>query len=254
MKRLFIYLPCYNEAGNICTLIHDWMAEKDKLASEGYELYILPIDDKSTDNTKEIITELGNEISCVIPIFHQTNRNLGGVVNTAIDDFLQRSQKDDIMGLMDGDNTHKPRFVHSMLDKLSDTTTQHCVIASRYQHGAEIHGLQKSREWFSIFARIYYTAILHVPKVRDYTCGYRLYTKKALTKAKSVYREKLIENRSFACMMELLYKLHRTGCSFDEVPFTLYYDCKEGESKMNLKKTIKDSLLSALQLRFQNKL
>lgn len=251
MKRLFMYLPCYNEAGNISALIDEWLNEKEKLASSGYELIILPIDDKSTDDTKAIITKRGEETPCVKPIFHQVNQNLGGVVNTAVNDFLQRSEEDDIMGLMDGDNTHKPRFVHSMLDKLSKSHLQQCIIASRYQKGAKIYGLQKNREWFSIFARIYYTIVLQVPKVRDYTCGYRLYTKAALTKAKSVYGDKLIENRSFACMMELLYKLHRTGCSFDEVPFILYYDCKEGESKMNLKKTIKDSLLSAIHLRFK---
>ena len=41
----------------------------------------------------------------------------------------------------------------------------------------------------------------------------------------------------------------KTGCTFAEVPFTLYYDSKEGESKMNLGKTIRDSFLTALRLR-----
>ena len=63
------------------------------------------------------------------------------------------------------------------------------------------------------------------------------------------YGQALVEKKSFACMMELLYKLYRCGCTFAEVPFTLYYDSKEGESKMNLGKTIRDSFLTALRLR-----
>ena len=51
-------------------------------------------------------------------------------------------------------------------------------------------------------------------------------------------------------MMELLYKLYKSGATFDEVPFSLYYDDKEGASKMRILKTIKDSFITALKLRF----
>ncbi|MFR2157722.1 MAG: hypothetical protein ACLS43_11895 [Evtepia gabavorous] len=98
-------------------------------------------------------------------------------------------------------------------------------------------------------ARLYYTLVLHVPGVKDYTCGYRVYTRPALQAGVARYGQALVEKKSFACMMELLYKLYRCGCTFAEVPFTLYYDSKEGESKMNLGKTIRDSFLTALRLR-----
>ena len=91
--------------------------------------------------------------------------------------------------------------------------------------------------------------VLHVPGVKDYTCGYRVYTRPALQAGVARYGQALVEKKSFACMMELLYKLYRCGCTFAEVPFTLYYDSKVGESKMNLGKTIRDSFLTALRLR-----
>ncbi|MFQ9411407.1 MAG: glycosyltransferase [Evtepia gabavorous] len=46
----------------------------------------------------------------------------------------------DLMCLMDGDDTHKPRFIHGMLAKI--TREKQCVIASRYQPG---HGSRGSR-------------------------------------------------------------------------------------------------------------
>ena len=248
MNTLYVYLPCYNEAGNIRALVEEWMAETERLAASGYTLTVTPIDDKSTDNTLDIIRQLEAAYPCVRAIAHEQNQNLGGVVKTAIHDFMRVSRARDVMGLMDGDDTHKPEFIHAMLAKLS--AEKQCVIASRYQPGAAVQGLQANRKLFSDGARVYYSVMLHVPKVRDYTCGYRVYTRPAILAGFQRYGERLVEMKSFACMMELLYKLHLSGCVFDEVPFTLYYDCKEGASKMNVWKTVKDSFFTAIKLRF----
>jgi len=251
MNKLRVYLPCYNEAGNIRRLVEEWLAEADPTGKEGYELCLTCVDDKSTDDTLAILRELADQYPAVSVIAHPDNRNLGGVLMTAIQDFLNVSSEGDLMCFMDADDTHKPQYIHSMLKKLhSAGCHQVCVIASRYQPGAGIQGLAKNREWFSIMARVYYTIILHVPKVRDYTCGYRLYTRQAMVAAWEKYGDNLVEHQSFACMMELLYKLHKSGTHFAEVPFHLYYDHKEGASKMSLARTIKDSLLTALKLRF----
>ena len=228
MPTLFVYLPCYNEAGNLRRLTEEWLAEAEALARTGYQLTVIPVDDRSTDDTLAIARQLAQEQARVRVIAHAVNQNLGGVVKTAIGDFLQMSQSGDLMCLMDGDDTHKPRFIHGMLAKI--TREKQCVIASRYQPGARVQGLQASRKLFSDGARLYYTLVLHVPGVAR-------------------YGQALVEKKSFACMMELLYKLYRCGCTFAEVPFTLYYDSKEGESKMNLGKTIRDSFLTALRLR-----
>lgn len=189
MPTLFVYLPCYNEAGNLRRLTEEWLAEAEALARTGYQLTVIPVDDRSTDDTLAIARQLAQEQARVR------------------------------------------------------------VIASRYQPGARVQGLQASRKLFSDGARLYYTLVLHVPGVKDYTCGYRVYTRPALQAGVARYGQALVEKKSFACMMELLYKLYRCGCTFAEVPFTLYYDSKEGESKMNLGKTIRDSFLTALRLR-----
>lgn len=247
MSKLYAYLPCYNESGNIKALIEGWLAEKETLLGEGYELEIVPIDDKSTDNTLEIIKAQEAAHPEVRVIAHKVNQNLGGALFTAVRDFLHRGEEDSLMCFMDGDNTHKPEFVHSMIGKVNEGAD--CVIASRYQPGAKINGVPSNRLALSDGAKLYYSAVLHVPNVRDYTCGYRLYTYSILSRAYKKYQKNLITMRSFSCMMELLYKLHKAGCKFAEVPFILYYDNKVGSSKMRILKTVKDSLTVALKLR-----
>ena len=247
-NKLYVYLPCYNEAENIRPLTGEWLDQRRMLASEGYELHIMPVDDKSTDDTLSVIQALEAENPGVVRVIaHEENRNLGGVMLTAVEDFLGVAGENDLMCVMDGDNTHKPRFVHSMIQRIGDGYG--CVIASRYQPGAEVNGVPAHREFLSDGAKLYYSMMLHVPNVKDYTCGYRVYTYAALKAAYSKYGPKLVTMRTFSCMMEILYKLHKSGCRFSEVPFSLYYDDKAGASKMKVLRTVKDSLLVALQLR-----
>jgi len=247
MNKLYAYLPCYNESGNIQALIEAWIAEKAALSGEGYELEIIPIDDKSTDNTLAIIRSLETQYEDVRVIAHKVNQNLGVALFTAVRDFLHRGEPKSLMCFMDGDNTHKPLFVHRMIREIKKGAD--CVIASRYQPGAGINGVPSNRLALSDGAKLYYSMMLHVPNVKDYTCGYRLYSYSILSSAYKKYQKELITMRSFSCMMELLYKLHKTGCCFAEVPFTLYYDNKVGASKMRILKTVKDSLFVALRLR-----
>lgn len=247
MNKLYAYLPCYNEAGNIEKLVNGWLEIRERLIDKGYELSVIPIDDKSTDNTLSIICKLRAEHKEVRIISHVQNQNLGGVLSTAINDFLKLSSKDDLMCFMDGDNTHKPCFVLDMVDAIRNAD---CVIASRYQKGSVINGVPHYRLLLSECARFFYSAILHVPHVRDYTCGYRLYRREAILNGQKKYEGGLVSNKTFSCMIEMLYKLHLCGCKFAEVPFTLHYDDKMGSSKMNILKTITDSIFLTLRLRF----
>lgn len=247
-KKIFVGLPCYNEEKNIGILLDSWLDLAEDLLQRGYELILRPVDDKSSDNTKGVLEAYANKYSNIKPIYHKENKNLGGGLNSIINSFLADCQRGDLLAVMDGDYTHLPIFSLSMIDKLA--YSYDIVIASRYRKGSEIHGLSKFREFMSIGARIYYSLVLGIKGVRDYTCGYRIYTYEILEEGKNKYKDNLVQNTSFACMMELLYKLYKSGAKIAEVPFVLRYDNKEGESKMNVGKTSKDSILSAIKLRF----
>lgn len=55
MKKVWVYLPCYNEALNIIPLVEKWFDIEPDFKSAGYELFVNCIDDKSTDDTAEKI-------------------------------------------------------------------------------------------------------------------------------------------------------------------------------------------------------
>lgn len=248
MNRIIAYLPCYNEEENIRPLVEAWEAEVPALAAEGFSLRLVAIDDRSTDGTLYVLRMLEARYRNFSVVVHARNRGLGGALDTAVSSFLKEAGPGDLMAFMDGDNTHRPKFLRPMLRKA--LVGAGCVIASRYRKGAEIYGLPRRRLFLSEAARLFYFLVLHVPGVRDYTCGFRLYAYECLKKARALYGSRLItQQRSFSCMMELLYKLYRSGCRFDESPFVLYYGDKKGASKMKALRTAWDSVVCALSLR-----
>lgn len=252
MNKLFAMLPCYNEEKDIGPLVRKWMEMDGDFSARGYELGAYCVNDCSTDSTEAIITDLIKEYpGKVNMVNHAVNRGLGGVLMTAIHLFLKNGSDGDICVLMDGDNTHDPVYTLSMLPKIESGAD--CVIASRYCGASKTKGVSVVRLGLSWGARLYYTIVLHVKNVKDYTCGYRAYTYGMLNTAYRKYGESLVERRSFACMMELLYKLSLCGASFEEVPFVLRYDHKAGESKMRIVKTISESLITAAKLRIHTK-
>ena len=252
-KTLYVMLPCYNEELNIGILIDEWMEQKEKLSEAGYNLHVCAIDDCSTDNTKNVILEKSGQYPDNVELLtHEVNKNLRGGLNTSIEYFLNNGKDEDLMCLMDGDATHSPKYIHNMIKKHEDNKID-CVIASRYCKDSNVVGLASHRKFLSDMAKIYYSVILRVPNVRDYTCGYRVYNKKCIKRLVKRFGKDPIQEQSFACMMEFLYKIYLTGAKFGEVGFELRYDKKQGESKMNINSTVKKSLITALKLRRMRK-
>ena len=252
MNSIFVLLPCYNEEKNIGDLIDSWILCEEGLLKMGLKTRIIGIDDCSTDLTKNIILKKMAENDTVAIIEHKSNKGLSGGLNSAIQYFKANGKPGDYMVIMDGDNTHDPKYVFPMMEKLLQTKAD-CVIASRYRDGADIKGLAKHREFLSNMAKVYYDMMLNVPNVRDYTCGYRIYTYDSIDRLVVRYGDEPVKEKSFACMMELLYKLYLCGAKFDEVGFELRYDRKRGNSKMQILKTMKNSIMVAAKLRLNKR-
>lgn len=247
MKRIYAFLPCYNEEQNIGALIDQWIAQRQKLGESGYSLTVIGIDDCSKDGTRNVILQKTQEHDGVILLPHETNKGLCGGLNTSISYFAEHGETGDYMVLMDGDNTHDPVYVHDMLQKIQSGCD--CVIASRYCDSSGVVGVAAHREFMSDMAKYYYSMVLRVPNVKDYTCGYRIYSHDIILRLLERFGSDPIQEKSFACMMEFLYKLYIVGATFDEVGFELRYDKKQGASKMDVFTTMKKSIVTALMLR-----
>jgi dolichol-phosphate mannosyltransferase len=248
MNKLYVILPCYNEEENIRVLMDSWISETDHLQNAGYLLHLLPVDDGSKDSTKSIIQSMEQENENITALLHDTNQGLGKGVQTGLTHFYKVAQEGDYALIMDADNTHDPKYVYSMLEKAQSESLD-CVIASRYCKTSRTVGVPALREFLSFGARLYYSMMLHVRNVRDYTCGYRIYRYSIIDRAIAAYGDDFVQERGFSCMMEVLYKIYRIGARFGEVPFELRYDYKRGESKMKVLKTVYESLTVAFNLR-----
>ena len=183
----------------------------------------------------------------VILVQHKENQGLGVAVNTIFKEFLRIGEDGDYLVIMDSDFTHKAKYIKELALKKKEDISLNVVICSRYREGSAVKGLSRSREIMSIGASIYNQILLHIPGVRDYTCGYRLYDYRILkgleTSAKNKGRERMVEAQGFSCMVEIAYRISKIRGKFGEVPFVLEYGDREGQSKMKVLKTTINSLL-----------
>lgn len=247
MNKIMVGLPCYNEEKDIDQLLTRVLNLKEKIKTEfQIEMEIFCVNDGSKDNTEKIIKQ--REKDGIYLINHNTNKGLGEAMRTIFMEFLSKGTKNDFLVVMDSDNSHNPNYILEMIKKQIKNKCN-IVIASRYQEGAKIKGLKKYRILLSDFAKIWYSLMLKIPNVRDYTCGYRLYTYDIVEKTYKKYNKNMITQTSFACMMEILYKMHLAGALIEEIPFMLEYNLKAGTSKMKILKTSVNSLITTIKIK-----
>lgn len=252
-NEIEILLPAFNEEQNVSTIVQTWQQLQHILKDEyGLILKIIVVNDGSSDKTAQICNRLCEQYDNCTLINHPKNKGLGEAVKTALLYVAQDCPNCKFACIMDCDNTQEPRYIVRMLDKIGAKKTAvdvDVVIASRYRKGSRVQGVAGYRLLTSEGAKYVYRAIIPVKNVRDYTCGYRLYTVDIIRKCYRNYGEKIIEETGFTCMAELLYKMHIIGARFAEVPFVLRYDYKQGKSKMKVVKTARNSIRLAFRLK-----
>src|SRR5262249_55945243 len=126
---------------------------------------------------------------------HPQNLGLGSALLTGIQWFAAQCTNGDCLAAMDADGTHPPELLRMMLARLD--AGAEVVIASRYAPGGSEHGLSARRKLYSHGACWLLGLAAHVPGVRDYTCGYRLYSYTALARGLVRYGSSLVSERSF---------------------------------------------------------
>ena len=242
--EILMALPCYNEAKNLRSLLLQFQELNEKFG-EKFITRVLIIDDASKDETFDLWPKLKAEFqSFPLEYYrHQENLGLTGGINTAFDAFLvdmQTSHPCVAYGLMDGDNSHSPKTIPEMLRKINEGFD--VVIASRFRKGSKVTGVVWWRQVLSFLLTCLFKIIRNVKGVRDYSCGYRLYSPEIVQKIKKRFPNDVVFEKSFASMVEILLRCDLEGAKCTEVPFLLRYDLKLGESKMQFKKTILGNL------------
>ncbi|MCX6355065.1 MAG: glycosyltransferase [Candidatus Aureabacteria bacterium] len=234
MRKIIVVLPIYNEAGRLPHLL-------EKVREVGVTLpckiVVVAVDDGSVDESPRVIAEAAARMD-VSPITHEVNKGLRDTMEDGYKEAARISGDEDVVITMDADDTQDPRYIPrmvEMLDKGYDV-----VIASRYQPGAVVQGVQWSRKLFSLGANLLCRTFLRIKNVRDYACGFRAFRASLVKECVRRYGDDFLEIRGFGfiCAVEAIVKASALGARFAEVPFELRYDLKEGKSKMRAGRTI----------------
>lgn len=226
-------LPAYNEAHALPKLIP---ALGSALTGTDYRLLV--VDDGSSDGTQAIAREFASQWPVHVEP-HGQNRGLGQAMATGFAWVAAHvASKHDVVVALDADNTHPATLIAEMVAKIEGDLAD-VVIASRYAPGGAEVGLAWHRHVLSRGASWLLSTAFPIPGARDYTCGFRAYRVATLERALKVYGpEGFVSQRGFACMAEILIKLHLIEARIDEVGLVLRYDLKEGASKLPVARTI----------------
>lgn len=227
-RRVLIGLPAYNEEIALPRLL----ARIAPLAkSSAAPMTVVLYNDGSSDATVPIAREWQSRLSLVI-LDGVVNKGLGAGLRALVEYAVAQADDDDVLVVMDCDDTHDPAQIGDMLDKLAAGAD--VAIGSRYVRGATVRGVPAFRRLTALGAAGLFKSVHPVRGVWDYTCGYRAYRVAVLKQAAAKYGDALIAERGFACMVELLLKLNALGVRFAEIPLRLRYDLKPTATKMGV--------------------
>ena len=221
----FIILPILNEIANVGPLLDQI---EQALAGRDYTVGI--VDDGSTDGTVAYLEERMRRpdhhlfLICRKKTRRSSQRGAAlwtllrwGLANTNHDIFIE----------MDGDLSHRPE---ELLEGIRLVAEQHCdvAIASKYVAGSQVVNRPFGRRLISRVCSIAVAALLS-PRVRDYSNGYRFYTRSA---ARLVADHK-IRYGSPIYLSEVLALWLYQGLRVQEFP-TTYVGRNEGVSNLRM--------------------
>ena len=235
-----VVLPAYNEAESLKSLLPTLIKS---LAEGGKKFHIYVVDDGSSDNTAGQVKEISS--NTVTLIRHVRNLGLPEAINSGLRRALKDSGEDDIIVTMDADNSHLPGLISRMVRLMEEG--HDVVISSRFIGGARVRGVPFTRRILSLGASLLFRLLFPIQGVKDYTCGYRAYRVSLLKRAVEKFGNNFINQKGFSCMVDILLKLREFDPIVTEVPMILRYDLKPGKSKMDIGKTIMETLVLILR-------
>ena len=215
MKTL-IFIPTYNESGNIERLVRAIFALNP-------DYHILIVDDQSPDGTAGMVRNMQKEFAGLALITRNPPRGRG---LAGKDGFMYGLiHKYQILVEMDADFSHNPQTIPELVEAAQNADV---VIGSRYILQGTDHSRSKSRRTISIFANLYIKLLLGLP-VKDCTSGFRAFRYSALQK---INPETLMA-KGPETVEEILYRCHNSGCKIVEIPID-FFNRETGESKLHL--------------------
>lgn len=222
IANVSIVIPCYNETDALPYLANTLRGVEASLIENGYQPSFIFVNDKSTDGTLDLLTELfGNKRNVEI-LEHETNRGVAAGIMTGI-----RASKTEIVCSMDCDCTYDPHELLNMLPLLTEKVDM--VTASPYHKDGGVRNVPGWRLFLSRGASFLYRRVLR-SKLDTYTSCFRVYRRSSMIGID-------LSEYGFLGVAEMLGRLDLSGGKIVEFPAVLEVRLF-GVSKMKTARTV----------------
>ena len=224
-----IIVPLYNEEDNVVHYPADLFLVIDRIGRTMEEkIEYIFVDDGSRDNTVKKIKEVTSGRNDVQILLHEKNKGMGSAIRTGLTE-----SRGNLVVTLDADLTFRPVDVEKLIARYRETGAD-CISGSPYLEKGLMEEVTPFRLFMSKSVNFLYRLLLG----GGITCVspvFRLYQRSVLDSIE-------ITSRNFEINAEIISKLLISGRKVAEVPVPLLKR-KYGESKINIKKEIRNNIL-----------
>lgn len=224
--QLLFVIPAFNEEENLPTLFADLARATDLL---GYGSRIFIVDDGSVDETPALVRGYMGPLPVEL-VRLEVNQGPGAAFRSGFRSALKCAGPDALVVTLEADATSDVEALPAMLAEIERGAD--VVLADWRMIGVSAHRrlLSAAAGWV-----VRKGLGLDATTVSSF---FRVYRASVLKDASGRYGERLIRERGFACKAELLGKLASMNARIVEVPVSLDWTRRNGESKMPVLKTM----------------
>ncbi len=222
--RILLGVCTYTEATNVEPLVR-------RLRAALPTADILIVDDDSPDGTADRVRQIAQNDQRLDLLVRKNTRGLGGAILAAAEVAVDKGY--DFFINLDGDLSHDPAQLPSLLQVATESPEINVVVGSRYVAGGQIVGWPLRRRVMSWIVNRFATLCLRLP-LRDCSGSMRCYRVTAL----AAMGLTTLHCQGYALLEELLVRLHRQGNAMQEVPIT-FTERQQGQSKLTIGEAVR---------------
>ena len=220
LPKTLVVVPTYNERENLRPLA-------EALLALGEHIEVLAIDDNSPDLTGQVAMALSREHARMRMLLRPGKMGLGSAYVAGFRYALKGTYQRVVT--MDADFSHDPAYLP---DLIALTAESDVAIGSRYVSGGGTRNWGLRRRLMSRLANWFARVWLGLP-ARDCTAGFRCYRREAIER---LPMEGMF-SRGYGCLVEILYRLVREGCTVGEAPI-IFVNRRAGRSKISAREVL----------------
>lgn len=209
--KLSVVIPALNEEATIARII-----ERIPKTLPGFsEIYVIVIDDGSSDKTPDLAHECGAMV-----ISHFRNTGVGAAFQSGVNKSIELCV--DFMVNIDADGQCDPKDIPTLLKPLIDGEAE-CATASRFIQ-KELHPKMHPVKYYGNKLMALLISVLTKKRYYDVSCGFRAYTRNALLNLNLI--------GDFTYTQETFLNLSFKGITIKEVPLKIRGTREHGNSRV----------------------